>query len=115
MKKHSTGMEQLFDDFVFIASRKLTEGSKYVQTMAEMFTRFVLNTKGGYDTPEDIHLAFSKFFTVKNLEPENRCFPVLIKIRLLLYPGFGGIVHRLFRLRREQTHKVLRSCRHEQF
>lgn len=49
-------MEQLFDDIVFIAGRKLTERSKYDQAMAEMFTRYVLNAKGGYDTPEGIHL-----------------------------------------------------------
>jgi hypothetical protein len=56
IKKLSTRMEQLFDDIVFIAGRKLTERSKYDQAMAEMFTRYVLNAKGGYDTPEGIHL-----------------------------------------------------------
>jgi len=39
------GEEALFEDIVFIAGRKLTEGCKSIKSMAEMFSRVVISAK----------------------------------------------------------------------
>ena len=39
------GEEALFEDIIFIAGRKLTEGCKSIKSMAEMFTRVVISAK----------------------------------------------------------------------
>ena len=59
MKRHSPELEQIFDDLVFIAGRKLTEGSKYVKALAEMFTRLVISAKGSYNSAEEVQLALA--------------------------------------------------------
>lgn len=59
MRRHSLEMEKLFDDIIFIAGRKLTEGSKYVKALAEMFSRLVISAKANYKTAEELQLALA--------------------------------------------------------
>ena len=43
------GEEALFEDIIFIAGRKLTEGCKSIKSMAEMFSRVVISAKSSQD------------------------------------------------------------------
>ena len=59
LKAEGAKYEQIFDDIIFIAGRKLTEGTKYVKAMAEMFTRLVISAKSDNMTKEEIQKALA--------------------------------------------------------
>lgn len=50
---------RVFDSIIFIAGRKLTEGSLQVKAMAEMFSRVVISAKAENMTPEEITVAMA--------------------------------------------------------
>jgi 1-acyl-sn-glycerol-3-phosphate acyltransferase len=48
------GEEALFEDIIFIAGRKLTEGCKSIKSMAEMFSRVVISAKSSRMSEQEI-------------------------------------------------------------
>lgn len=58
-KKHSKELEQVFEDIIFIAGRKLTEDGSYVKSLAEMFTRIVIAAKTNFNSREEIQRALA--------------------------------------------------------
>jgi glycerol-3-phosphate O-acyltransferase len=56
-KEHSEEMEEYFEDIIFIAGRKLTEGCKYVKALSELYNRLVISAKALKTTDEEMKLA----------------------------------------------------------
>ena len=57
--EHNPEMVKHFDDIIFIAGRKLTEGCKYVKALSEIFSRLVISAKSSKMTEQDIKLAMA--------------------------------------------------------
>ena len=76
------GEEALFEDIIFIAGRKLTEGCKSIKSMAEMFSRVVISAKSPRMSDQEISgaLAINKAAQRKiaELQGQGKVF--------LLYP-----------------------------
>ena len=53
------GEEALFEDIIFIAGRKLTEGCKGVKAMAEMYSRVVISAKSPKMSDQEISVAMA--------------------------------------------------------
>jgi glycerol-3-phosphate O-acyltransferase len=53
------GEEALFEDIIFIAGRKLTEGCKSIKSMAEMFSRVVISAKSSRMSEQEISVAMA--------------------------------------------------------
>jgi 1-acyl-sn-glycerol-3-phosphate acyltransferase len=53
------GEEALFEDIIFIAGRKLTEGCKSIKSMAEMFTRVVISAKSSRMSEQEIPIGMA--------------------------------------------------------
>ncbi len=53
------GDESLFEDIIFIAGRKLTEGCKSIKSMAEMFSRVVISAKSARMSEQEISVAMA--------------------------------------------------------
>ncbi len=53
------GEEALFEDIIFIAGRKLTEGCKSIKSMAEMFSRVVISAKSAKMSEQEISVAMA--------------------------------------------------------
>lgn len=76
------GDEALFEDIIFIAGRKLTEGCKSIKSMAEMFSRVVISAKssGVSEVENSVAMAINKAAQRKiaELQRQGKVF--------LLYP-----------------------------
>lgn len=76
------GDESLFEDIIFIAGRKLTEGCKSIKSMAEMFSRVVISAKssGMSELENSVAMAINKAAQRKiaELQRQGKVF--------LLYP-----------------------------
>lgn len=76
------GEQSLFEDIIFIAGRKLTEGCKSVKSMAEMFSRVVISAKSSSmsDLENSVAMAINKAAQRKiaELQRQGKVF--------LLYP-----------------------------
>ncbi len=53
------GEEALFEDIIFIAGRKLTEGCKSIKSMAEMFSRVVISAKSSRMTEQETSVGMA--------------------------------------------------------
>ena len=53
------GEEALFEDIIFIAGRKLTEGCKSIKSMAEMFSRVVISAKSSRMSEQEISVGMA--------------------------------------------------------
>lgn len=53
------GEAALFEDIIFIAGRKLTEGCKSIKSMAEMFSRVVISAKSPRMNEQEIPVAMA--------------------------------------------------------
>ena len=53
------GEAALFEDIIFIAGRKLTEGCKSIKSMAEMFSRVVISAKSAKMSEQEISVAMA--------------------------------------------------------
>jgi 1-acyl-sn-glycerol-3-phosphate acyltransferase len=53
------GETALFEDIIFIAGRKLTEGCKHVKSMAEVFSRVVISAKTSKMSEQEVSLAMA--------------------------------------------------------
>lgn len=53
------GEAALFEDIIFIAGRKLTEGCKSIKSMAEMFSRVVISAKSARMNDHEISIAMA--------------------------------------------------------
>ena len=53
------GEQDLFEDIIFIAGRKLTEGCKSIKSMAEMFSRVVISAKSSRMSEQEISGAMA--------------------------------------------------------
>lgn len=80
--RHGEEGRRIFDSLVFIAGRKLTEGSREVKALAEMFDRVVISAKAQNMTAEEIQLALAinkaSQKAIASLQSQGRIF--------LLYP-----------------------------
>jgi len=76
------GEEALFEDIIFIAGRKLTEGCKSIKSMAEMFSRVVISAKSSRMSEQEssVGMAINKAAQRKiaELQGQGKVF--------LLYP-----------------------------
>ena len=59
LKLKHQGVDALFEDLVFIAGRKLTEGCKSIKSMAEMFSRVVISAKSPRMSEQEISVAMA--------------------------------------------------------
>ena len=53
------GETALFEDIIFIAGRKLTEGCKWIKSMAEVFSRVVISAKSANMSDQEISVAMA--------------------------------------------------------
>ena len=53
------GEEALFEDIIFIAGRKLTEGCKFIKSMAEVFSRVVISAKTARMSEQEVSVAMA--------------------------------------------------------
>jgi glycerol-3-phosphate O-acyltransferase len=53
------GEAALFEDIIFIAGRKLTEGCKSIKSMAEMFSRVVISAKSSGMSEQEVSVAMA--------------------------------------------------------
>ena len=68
------GEEALFEDIIFIAGRKLTEGCKSIKSMAEMFSRVVISAKSSRMSEQETSfgMAINKAAQKKIAELQGR-------------------------------------------
>jgi 1-acyl-sn-glycerol-3-phosphate acyltransferase len=68
------GEEALFEDIIFIAGRKLTEGCKSIKSMAEMFSRVVISAKSSRMSEQEssVGMAINKAAQRKIAELQGR-------------------------------------------
>ena len=53
------GEEALFEDIIFIAGRKLTEGCKSIKSMAEVFSRVVISAKSSKMSEQEVSVGLA--------------------------------------------------------
>lgn len=53
------GETALFEDIIFIAGRKLTEGCKWIKSMAEVFSRVVISAKSPKMSEQEVTVALA--------------------------------------------------------
>ncbi len=100
LKREGKAIEELFDDIIFIAGRKLTEKCKYVRSLAEMFTRVVISAKVPNMTKEEIQKAMAINKTSQRIIHELKHSGKIF----LLYPTGTRI-----RYNSSQTHRGIRE------
>ena len=59
MQREGLKGREIFDDTVFIAGRKLTEGDKIVKAQSEVFNRLVISAKSSKMSPDEITKAMA--------------------------------------------------------
>lgn len=80
LNRHGEEGRRIFESIVFIAGRKLTEGSREVKAMAEMFNRVVISAKGHSMSPEEVQeaMAINKASqkTIGHMQKQGKIFLV---------------------------------------